>query len=96
MRKPLAAGAAQVDRLVVGDDAALTWEPKFSCKGFQFAGVSRSGPVSVTDVRAVRLQAAVDVVGEFECGDEVLAWVDKATARTVLNNLHGIPTDTPV
>lgn len=94
---PLAAGEAQVDRFVVAPPGhSATWEPKFGYKGFQYLAVSTSGHVSVTDVRAVRLRAAVDVAGEFECSDEILTWIDAATGRTFLNNLHGIPTDTPV
>ncbi|TQM36589.1 family 78 glycoside hydrolase catalytic domain [Pseudonocardia cypriaca] len=93
----LAAGEAQVDRFVLADTGEeVTWEPRFSYKGFRYAGVEVLGRATVTAVRAVRLETAVSRVGEFECADEVLTWIDAATARTFLNNLHGVPTDTPV
>lgn len=93
----LAAGESQVDRLVLGDSGAeVTWEPRFSYKGFRYVGVEVHGGATVTDVRAVRLQTQVARVGEFACSDELLTWIVDATGRTFRNNLHGVPTDTPV
>ncbi|WP_406689717.1 family 78 glycoside hydrolase catalytic domain [Saccharopolyspora sp. ID03-671] len=91
----LAAGPSQVDRYVVGS-GPVTWEPQFSYKGFRYASVQVRGNAVVSDVRAVRLVTAVAEAGSFVCEDETLSWIDAATARTFLNNLHGVPTDTPV
>ncbi|MER7076841.1 alpha-L-rhamnosidase [Saccharopolyspora kobensis] len=94
-RNPLAAGGTQVDRFVLPDSGTeATWEPRFSYKGFRYAQVL--GRAAVTEVRAVRLRTPVARVGEFECADDVLTWIADATARTFRNNLHGVPTDTPV
>lgn len=91
----LAAGEAQVDRYVLGSEP-VTWEPQFSYKGFRYLSVQVHGDVSVSEVRAVRLATTVERTGSFVCEDETLSWIDAATARTFLNNLHGVPTDTPV
>ncbi|MEB3367181.1 family 78 glycoside hydrolase catalytic domain [Saccharopolyspora mangrovi] len=91
----LAAGESQVDRFVLGPEP-VTWEPQFSYKGFRYASVQVRGRAEVSEVRAVRLATTVAEAGSFVCEDETLSWIDAATARTFLNNLHGVPTDTPV
>ncbi|RRO18047.1 hypothetical protein EIL87_07215 [Saccharopolyspora rhizosphaerae] len=91
----LAAGESQVDRHVLGA-GPVTWEPQFSYKGFRYVGVQVRGRAEVSEVRAVRLAATVAEAGSFVCDDETLSWIDAATARTFRNNLHGVPTDTPV
>ncbi|MER6989031.1 family 78 glycoside hydrolase catalytic domain [Saccharopolyspora hirsuta] len=96
-RNPLAAGPAQVDRFVLADSGTgAAWEPRFSYKGFRYASVQTLGRAAVSEVRAVRLETPVARVGEFECANDVLTWIVDATARTFRNNLHGVPTDTPV
>ncbi|MBE4740842.1 MULTISPECIES: family 78 glycoside hydrolase catalytic domain [Streptomyces] len=94
----LAAGEAQTDRYVTtGNGQQTCWEPEFTYKGFRYASVRVVGRgVRVDDVAAVPLHTDVERIGSFECDEPTLAWIDDATARTFLNNLHGIPTDTPV
>ncbi|MET7335360.1 family 78 glycoside hydrolase catalytic domain [Nonomuraea sp. NPDC005650] len=92
----LAAGAAQVDRYVLASSEEVTWQPQFTYKGFRYVGIETVGPVAVHDVTAVPLHTDVRKIGRFECGNELLTWIDRATGRTFLNNLHGIPTDTPI
>ncbi|MDR0594852.1 MAG: family 78 glycoside hydrolase catalytic domain, partial [Bifidobacteriaceae bacterium] len=93
---PYIAGQAQVDSLrlerAVEDHV---WEPQFGYRGFRWVEVETSGDVAVEDVRAVPLYTDLERVGELRCGEPVLEWIDQATAKTFLNNLHGIPTDTP-
>ncbi|MEV6851792.1 family 78 glycoside hydrolase catalytic domain [Actinoplanes sp. NPDC051411] len=96
-RNPLAAGTAQRDLyLAAGDEDGRVWEPEFSYKGFRYVTLTITGGLRVEEVQAVPLRAAVAQVGEFACSDDTLTWLDAATSRTFLNNLHGIPTDTPV
>jgi len=94
---PLAAGETQVDRVIVdGPLETFEWEPEFTYKGFRYVEISVSGGVHVDDVVAVPMHNAVRPVGSFECEDETLTWIDGALSRTFANNLHGIPTDTPL
>jgi alpha-L-rhamnosidase len=93
----LAAGEAQVDTFVLPPGAdRTTWEPEFSYKGFRYVGVEASAGVTLHDIQAIPLHNDVRRVGEFDCQDETLTWIVAATERTFLNNLHGIPTDTPI
>lgn len=91
----LAVGDAQLDAIELKDSLPVTWEPRFVYRGFRFATVTSAG-AEVTEVEAVRVHTDVEKIGEVSCGDETLTWIAQATERTFLNNLHGIPTDTPI
>lgn len=83
------------DQVITGD-GALEWEPRFSYKGFRYVQVE-----GITDPAAITLTAKhahndVTEVSRFTCSDEVLTWIDSAMRLTVRNNLHHVPTDTPV
>jgi alpha-L-rhamnosidase len=86
-------GRFQQDVLIVPDGAApLTWSPRFTYKGFQHVEVT--GP-ELPDLEAFVLHSRVPVTSEFTCSDADLTRLHELTLLTVLNNLHGIPTDTP-
>lgn len=93
----LIAGEAQLDTIrleaVVSD---FIWEPQFGYRGFRWMQVETNGDVVVEDVRAVPLYADIETVGELRTNEPIIEWIDAATARTFRNNLHGIPTDTPI
>ncbi|MCW8375935.1 family 78 glycoside hydrolase catalytic domain [Streptomyces justiciae] len=91
-------GRFQTDEYVcAGGGAEETWEPKFSYKGFRYVEVhglpARPSPEQVLG-RLVHTR--VDEVSSFTCSEPFYEWLDGAMRRTVLNNLHGIPTDTPM
>ncbi|NUK34474.1 family 78 glycoside hydrolase catalytic domain [Streptomyces lunaelactis] len=90
-------GRFQTDEYVCGGGGEETWEPKFSYKGFRYVQISglprRPSPEHVLG-RVVHTR--VDEVSEFRCSEPFYERLDKAMRRTVLNNLHGIPTDTPM
>jgi alpha-L-rhamnosidase len=93
----LVAGEAQLDTLRLERDVTdYVWEPQFGYRGFRWMQIDTEGDVSVEDVRAVPLYTEVERIGELTTDQSVLEWIDDATARTFLNNLHGIPTDTPI
>ncbi|MET0522828.1 MAG: family 78 glycoside hydrolase catalytic domain, partial [Jiangellaceae bacterium] len=93
----LATGNAQVDRYrASGGPDGERWEPEFSYKGFRYVSVTVHGAGTIDDIVAVPLSTDVSAAGTFSCGNDVLSWIDAATARTFRYNLHGIPTDTPV
>jgi len=93
----LVAGPAQRDTLRL--DAAterFVWEPRFGYRGFRWIQVRVCGDADVDQVRAVPIYTPLEEVGSFSCSDPVVEWIDTALARTFRNNLHGVPTDTPI
>lgn len=84
-------GRFQTDRVTLAG-TPLTWHPRFTWHGFQH--------VEVRAARLPRLRAHVvhtraPRTGSFSSSSDLLDTVHELTVRTVLNNLHGIPTDTP-
>jgi alpha-L-rhamnosidase len=93
----LAAGRAQEDQLLIRRDLDdHTWEIQFSYRGFRWIQIDTRGDVEVTHVRAVPIYTDLAQMGELEVGEPLLEWIDTALGRTFRNNLHGIPTDTPI
>jgi alpha-L-rhamnosidase len=77
----------------LGDE---TWEPKFMRHGFRYVQVS----YSPTAPSAFRIEArvnhtAVAPTGDFLSSNGVLNLLHQNQRATVLNNLWGLPTDTP-
>ena len=94
---PLVAGEAQLDTLRLENKVAdHVWEPQFGYRGFRWMQVETVADVTVEEVRAVPLYADIQQVGQLTSSDPIIEWIDTATARTFRNNLHGIPTDTPI
>lgn len=93
----LVPGEAQLDTVALeGDTTGTPWEIRFGYRGFRWIQVTTRRGAAVEEVTAVPLYTDIEVTGEFETDEPVLQWIDSATARTFRNNLHGIPTDTPI
>ena len=73
------------------------FEPKFSYKGFKYieiAGCSQA--ITDDDVVLYKIANDVEFISEFNCSNELLNDLHALMHRTILNNLQGKPTDTPV
>lgn len=70
-----------------------TWEPKFSYKGFRYVEVT--GLTAAPRLVGRVVHSDVPTASTFRCSEPLFEQYDAAMRRTVLNNLHGIPTDTP-
>lgn len=70
-----------------------TWEPKFSYKGFRYVEVT--GLPAAPKLQGRVVHSDVKHASTFRCLEPLFEQYDAAMRRTVLNNLHGIPTDTP-
>ncbi len=93
----LVAGVSQLDSHRFETPATISeWSAKFGYRGFRWIDVETSGGAEASVPTAVSMQTDVERHGWFESDDPVLAWADEAFGRTLLNNLQGIPTDTPV
>ncbi|AZM50416.1 hydrolase [Streptomyces sp. WAC 06738] len=91
-------GRFQTDEYVcAGGGSAEVWEPKFSYKGFRYVQISglpaKPGP---GDVLGRVVHTPVADTGTFGCSEPFYEQLERAMRRTVQNNLHGIPTDTPM
>jgi alpha-L-rhamnosidase len=90
-------GRFQTDEYVCAGGGQEVWEPSFSYKGFRYVQVSGlPGRPEPDDVLGRLVHTGVEEVGSFACSEPFYKWLEQAMRRTVLNNLHGIPTDTPM
>lgn len=86
----------QTDRLILGE-GRTRWHPRFSYKGFRYVQVDGwPGKPAIGAVKADVVHTDVAVTGRFDSSNDLLNWIHRATVDTLLNNLHGIPTDTPM
>ena len=82
---------------VVRASGPIEWEPQFCYFGFQVVDVDGwPGELTADAIEARVLHSDVARVGGFEASDPVLGRMHEAAIQTVLNNLHHVPTDTPV
>ena len=90
----------QTDRFILGGTGAPeSWEARFSYKGFQYIEVtgwpgSEPPPLSAFTAKAVHTDAAE--TGSFESSNAIMNKTHRAVVDTMKNNIHGIPTDTPM
>ncbi len=86
----------QLDEYVSAGDGPRTWEARFSYKGFRYVQVAGlpSAPGSDT-LKAIVVGSDVASTAEFTCSEPMFQTFDRMMRRTIHNNLHGIPTDTP-
>lgn len=83
------------DELVI-DDRTREWEPRFTYQGFRYVQVEGVDDPSEIELTVQHAHSDVTEVSTFSCSDEVLTWIDGAMRATVINNLHHLPTDTPL
>jgi len=90
-------GRHQLDEYICAGTGREVWEPRFSYKGFRYVqvrGLPRAPKPSELLGRVVH--SAVPDTGTFHCDEPFFEQLERAMRRTVRNNLHGIPTDTPM
>ncbi|MGH3736794.1 MAG: family 78 glycoside hydrolase catalytic domain [Micromonosporaceae bacterium] len=87
----------QSDTYIIGNDGPEVYEPRFSYKGFQYVEVAGlPGRPALSDLLGIVVHTAVRSTAEFECDSEDVNRLHVGARKALLNNLHGIPTDTPV
>ncbi len=88
----------QTDRLTLaGTGGPESWESRFSYKGFQYVEVTGwpgAPPLEAFTAKVVHTDAAE--TGSFESSSDVMNRTHRAVVDTMKNNIHGIPTDTPM
>lgn len=81
---------------VLKGDAVEKFQPSYSYAGFRYFQVTVPDGVKIDEVLGMRVHSAVERTGDFESSSDLLSAYDDAQADTILNNLHSIPTDTPM
>lgn len=72
-------------------------EPKFTYAGFGYVEVEGySGELKAEDITAYQVATDVEHTGNFESGDAMVNNLHEIMVRTMINNMQGKPTDTPV
>lgn len=96
MRQDDIDGEIQCDVYIAKGEGREIWEPRFGYKSFRYAEIEgwaeEPGP---DDLHACIVHHALKEAGSFECGDPLLNAIHACARAAILNNLHGIPTDTP-
>ncbi|MGW0520201.1 family 78 glycoside hydrolase catalytic domain [Crossiella sp. NPDC003009] len=82
----------QRDEYIAAGSGAETWEPRFCYKGFRYVQITGPRPEQVLG-RLVH--SDVPEVSEFRCAEPMFEQLDRMMRRTIANNLHALPTDTP-
>ncbi len=81
----------------IGDGTLRDYEPKFSYKGFKYIQIDNCPEVpDQCNTFIYRIANDVEEIAEFECSEPLINELHAIMKRTILNNLQGKPTDTPV
>ncbi|MET0288730.1 MAG: family 78 glycoside hydrolase catalytic domain [Pseudoxanthomonas sp.] len=89
----------QTDRVTLAGTGEESWHPRFSWKGFRYVQVEGwpgDAPPSLDAMTAQVVHTDAKVIGHFSSSNALLDWIHTATVDTLLNNLYGLPTDTPM
>ncbi|UKS28308.1 glycoside hydrolase family 78 protein [Paenibacillus sp. HWE-109] len=90
-------GESQTDHYILHGNGLEVWEPAFSYKGFRYVELINWPEVpEIGSIIGKVVRSSVRKTGTFSCSNPLLNQIYEATSRTILNNLHSIPTDTPV
>ncbi|URM94255.1 glycoside hydrolase family 78 protein [Actinomadura madurae] len=95
----LVTGRSQTDEYILaGRGTTETWEARYSYKGFQYVEVSGwpGEPPTAGDLDGREVHSDLSPAGSFGSSNELFNTLETATRQTVVNNWHGIPTDTPM
>ena len=86
----------QTDTYVLKGGGPETYEPSYSYKGYQYVQVSANPLPKIISFEGLQVHSAVPSAGGFDSSSLLLNRYHAAMRRTILNNLHSVPTDTPV
>ena len=87
----------QTDSYVLAGGDVEEFEPSWSYKGFQYVQLDGfPGRPTTSSLSARPVHTAVASTGELETDDERVNRLHTGVRWAILNNLHGVPTDTPV
>jgi len=87
----------QRDTYICKGEAGETYEPRFSYKGYEYIQVDGyPGTLKPEDVECYLIANDVNQISTFQTSSELVNTLHENMKRTMLNNMQGKPTDTPV
>ena len=89
-------GRFQTEEYILKGEGVETFEPRFTYHGFRYVQVSGlTEEPTVGSLTGRWVTTAPERVGHFTCSNERINKIQEVILRTLLNNMHGIPTDCP-
>lgn len=85
----------QRDVYILKGDGVEEFSIRFSYHGFRYVEVKSNNPVSIVDLYGQVAHTDLENIGSFECSNQTLNKIWKATNWSYLSNMHSIPTDCP-
>lgn len=87
-------GAEALDSYTCRGNGLETYEPHFTYHGFRYVELrGYPGTPSIDTVQAKVVHSAVERVGSFSCGNELINQIHSNYIWTQVSNLHSVPTD---
>ncbi len=86
-------GEFQTDKYTKGTDETEYWHPEFVYHGFNYVEIINCE--SEPDVEAMMINTDFARIGWFECSNEILNALYRASNQATVSNFHGLPTDDP-
>ncbi len=92
----LATGEFQTDKYTLKGVGLESWEPRFVYHGFQYVQVEGfPGKPTLNSLVGKVTHTAFERAGSFECSNDLLNKIHRATLRSYVGNFVGFPTDCP-
>ena len=89
-------GRFQREEFILAGTGKETFEPRFTYHGFRYVQVSGlTQKPTVNTLFGKWVTTDLNPAGSFSCSNERINLLQTIFNRTILNNMHGIPTDCP-
>lgn len=86
----------QTYRYTLAGEGTERWAPGFSYAGFRYLQLEGfSGAPDLDTVTGQIIHSDVPVTSSFDSGDDLINAIQRASTRALLNNTHGLISDTP-
>ena len=86
-------GVEHIDKYILSGNGIEEYEPSFVYHGFRYVQIG--GDAQIVDLTARVVHNDFDIIGDFECSDDMLNKIHSAARRSTLTNYMDMPTDCP-
>jgi len=88
--------ALATDQYIASGEENETYQPMFTYHGFRYLQIEGwSGIPDKASLKALALYTAIDTESFFNCSNQLINQIHKASIQTERANIHGITTDCP-